>query len=190
MIPISDKIHLRPFTNADAEELFALIELNRKHLRAFLPWVDNVHAVEDSQNFIDIATENIEDVYSNKFVRAIISENKLVGVVDFHKGDAKHKILEIGYWLSKENGGQGIMTKATAAMINQAFEYSDANRIIIRCVTNNFKSQAVAERLGFTKEGVDRQARFSEGRFIDINRNSILRHEWKDQAILAKVLSS
>lgn len=190
MITISPSLLLRPITEEDAEELFILSDENRKHLRAFLAWIDSVHEVADTKEFIKQISSNQESIYDGKFAQGIELNGKLIGVIDFHNGNSTHKSLEIGYWLAKEHNGQGIMTKACAAMIKYAFDNSDANRILLSCVTNNFKSQAVAERLNFTKEGVERQARFFGGQFVDVNRNSLLRHEWNDQGTLAKVLSS
>jgi ribosomal-protein-serine acetyltransferase len=46
------------------------------------------------------------------------------------------------------------------------------------CSTENEKSCAVAERLGFRREGVQRQAAWLYNRFVDLVSYSALASEW------------
>jgi RimJ/RimL family protein N-acetyltransferase len=50
--------------------------------------------------------------------------------------------------------GQGYITEAVEGITNFAIHELQANRIEIRCDTRNVRSARVAERLGFTKEGI------------------------------------
>lgn len=176
-IIINPQFHLREVTLEDAEELFLLTEDNREHLRAFLPWVDATQNVGDTRAFI--ASTSCDSVYSGKFALALIWEQKIVGMIDFHNGDHKNKSLEIGYWLSKSYNGKGLMTLACKSLIDYAFRETDANRIIVRCAVNNPKSQAIPNRLGLIQEGIEREANWINGLFVNLYRNSVLRSEWK-----------
>ena len=49
---------------------------------------------------------------------------------------------------------------------------------VILCATENEKSCAVAERLGFRREGVRRQAAWLYDRFVDLVSYSTLASEW------------
>jgi len=185
-IIVNRNIYLRPVTLEDAEEVFLLSNANRKHIGTFLPWVDDTKTVGDTRAFI--ASTSCDSVYNGVFALVICFQEKIVGMVDFHGGSIKNKTLEIGYWLSKEFKGQGIMTKACAGLIEYAFKNTDANRIVICCDTSNFKSQAIPQRLGFVKEGIEREANMVRDRFVDINRNSMLRQEWINQRIADRLL--
>lgn len=185
-IIVNRNTYLRPVTLEDAEEVFLLTDANRKHIGAFLPWVDDTKTVGDTRAFI--ASTSCDSVYNGVFALVICFQDKIVGMVDFHAGSIKNKTLEIGYWLGKEFAGQGIMTKACAGLIEYAFKNTDANRIVICCDTANFKSQAIPQRLGFIKEGIERQANVVRDRFVDINRNSMLRQEWINQRIADRLL--
>lgn len=44
-------MELRLLEERHAEELFALTDRNRDHLREWLPWVDRTRTVEDRRNF-------------------------------------------------------------------------------------------------------------------------------------------
>ncbi len=187
LILVSRDIQMRPLTMEDAPAIFELVETNRQFLRTHLPWVDKSQSVDDTLTFI--ASTNNENIYSGRYAQVIEYKNKVVGLIDFHKGSAQNKSLEIGYWLAKDHNGKGIMTRACAAMIDYAFHNCDVNRIIIRCATKNFKSQSIPQRLGFMKEGVERQAHCINGTFVDVNRNCMLREDWVNQQIARKYLS-
>lgn len=73
----------------------------------------------------------------------------------------------MGYWLDKEHGGKGIMRKCVKVLIDYGFNSLKLHRIEIRCVTNNIRSQNVAESLGFQKEGVLKDAIHHYGEYFD-----------------------
>jgi len=185
MISVEQHLILRKPTEDDAEAIFSMVDKNREHLKDF-PWVEETLVPEDSNTFIK--SINHTSLFGNRYSLVIEHDQQHVGMIGFHKGSEKNKMLEIGYWISKDYMGKGIITKSCAALINYAFTSTDVNRIVLRCSTTNFKSQAVAERLGFIREGVERQASNINGKFLDLNRNSILRQEWESQRKVAGVL--
>ena len=87
--------------------------------------------------------------------------------------------MEIGYWLSSGQQGKGIMTKAVAAMIDDAFKNLGMNRVEIHCASGNLRSRAIPARLGFTQDGVMREGGLLNGKFVDKVIYSMLASEWK-----------
>ncbi|WP_224248760.1 GNAT family N-acetyltransferase [Hyalangium gracile] len=61
--------------------------------------------------------------------------------------------LEVGYWLRRDAGGQGIATEMASAMVKTAFEFDKVLRMDLMCSPSNERSAAMARRLGFTFEG-------------------------------------
>ncbi len=106
---------------------------------------------------------------------------KLAGSIRFHEIDWANRSTEFGYWLGAEFEGKGLITKVCRVMISYAFEKLELNRIVIICDMANQKSRAVAERLGFTKEGTLRQSEWLKDRFIDQAVYSLLADEWQEQ---------
>ena len=90
-------------------------------------------------------------------------------------------MAEIGYWLSKDYNGRGIMTRAVKALESFGFETFNLNRIGITADSENLKSCAVAERAGYVKEGVLRQANILRGLPRDIAVYSKLKSEWEKE---------
>jgi ribosomal-protein-serine acetyltransferase len=53
------------------------------------------------------------------------------------------------------------------------------HRVEIRAAPDNYKSRAIAERLGFLQEGVLREAQFRNGCWYDLVMYSMLHDEWE-----------
>jgi RimJ/RimL family protein N-acetyltransferase len=60
----------------------------------------------------------------------------------------------VGYWLSPAARGRGVATHATRLMARWAFDVLDLARLELTCGPDNEASQRVAERCGFTREGL------------------------------------
>ncbi|MEM6429737.1 MAG: GNAT family protein [Deinococcota bacterium] len=138
-----------------AEELYTLVDANRDHLRAWLPWVDAQTSAEDSKAFI----LNSLQVFARRegVSTGMLYKGQLVGTLGSHDHDNNVKSAEIGYWINREFQGQGIVSRGCKALCRYLFEVRDLNRLMIRCATGNAKSCAIPERLGFIREGVLRQ---------------------------------
>ena len=86
---------------------------------------------------------------------------------------------EIGYSMSKEYWGKGLMTEAVSAVIDFAFEVYELD-VLSACVwPSNEKSQKVVKKTGFTYEGTERRSfKVYDGTVRDTKCYSILREEW------------
>jgi RimJ/RimL family protein N-acetyltransferase len=60
---------------------------------------------------------------------------------------------EIGYWCATDKVGRGYITEAVVAMTEFAWSLGLV-RLELRCDARNLRSRAVAERAGYTLEGV------------------------------------
>ena len=77
-------------------------------------------------------------------------------------------MFEIGYWLRTPHCGKGYMNEAVAAIERMCFELFKAARMEIRCDARNVRSRRVAERAGYTLEGILRhQERAPDGELRD-----------------------
>lgn len=153
---INKNISLKLFEITDAEELLNLINSNRSYLREWLGWIDSTKDISDTKSFIKDSKEQFAS--NNGFQAGIWFDQKLIGVIGFVDIDWEDKKTEIGYWLDRDYQGNGIITKSCEALINYAFHRLKLNKVEIHCAEKNKKSQAVPKRLGFTKEGVIREA--------------------------------
>jgi ribosomal-protein-alanine N-acetyltransferase len=68
-----------------------------------------------------------------------------------------NKQADIGYRINQAFWGQGFTPEAGQAMLKVGFEVLDLTRLQIRCFTDNRSSIRIAQKLGFTQEGMIRQ---------------------------------
>ncbi|RBW67831.1 GNAT family N-acetyltransferase [Bacillus taeanensis] len=176
--PLDEHAYLKLLEPQDAEGLFHVINSSRTHLRQWLPWVDFNRTADDSRTFIKHTQKQFFE--QNGFQAGIFYKENLAGVIGFHQIDWSNSSTSIGYWLGEHYTGQGLMTKACAALVNHAFTYYKLNRVEIRCAARNTKSCAIPERLGFTKEGVIRDNERIDGRFVDHVVYGMLKREWQE----------
>ena len=179
LFQVNEDIFLKILELQDAEPLFHLVAENRTFLRTWLPWVDSNSTVEESKTFIQSAIE--QNAQHLGFQCGIWYRNQLAGVIGFHRIDWMNKNVEIGYWLGSLFQGKGIMTASCSALIDYGFTILKLHRIQIRCATENHKSRAIIERLGFIKEGTMRQAEFLYDRYVDLFIYGLTVDEWNLQ---------
>lgn len=175
-IIIEDQLSLELVQARHAEELYALADANRDHIKTWMPWIQNMQSIDFIKGFIAGTTERYNS--KSEYAYVITHNNVIVGRIGLYKIDNMNKIAEIGYWIAKDLEGQGIVTKATNALLKHSFETLQLNRIEIRCGFNNIKSQQIPERLNFKCEGLLRQAEFLHGQFQDLKLYAMLSSEY------------
>jgi ribosomal-protein-serine acetyltransferase len=174
---IDEDLVLRSLQVDDAPPLFLLVEENRAYLREWLPWVDAQTSVEDSRTFI--LTTQQQHASNLGFQTGIWFRGQLAGVIGFHAIDWANKSVELGYWIGSAYQGYGIVTKACRCLVDHAFDEFQLNRVQIRCATENKKSCAIIERLGFNQEGLIHQAEFLYDHYVDLYVYGMTADEWK-----------
>ncbi|NIR49033.1 GNAT family N-acetyltransferase [candidate division KSB1 bacterium] len=175
---LDNQTELRQLREQHTDELFALTDKNRAHLRRWLPWLDRIESKANTENFIKSSLEQFR--MDNGLETGIWFRNSLVGVIGYHWIDWENRITSIGYWLDESHQGQGLITRACQTMVDHAFKELKLNRIEIRCATKNQKSRAIPERLGFREEGIIKEAEWLYDHFVDHVLYGLVAHEWEN----------
>jgi ribosomal-protein-serine acetyltransferase len=178
-IRVDEEIELRLVADGDAPRIFAATDRDREYLREWLPWVDRTQSVADTEGFVQRSLEQMRR--GEGFQACIEYRGALAGVMGFVYVDSTNRRAEIGYWLGKDLQGKGIMTRACRRLVAFAFESLGLNRVEIRVDTENRKSRAVPERLGFIQEALLREWVEDHGRLRDIVMYAQLRRDWDAQ---------
>jgi ribosomal-protein-serine acetyltransferase len=168
---------LRLLEEADADEVFALIDANREHLAPWMPWVQDEHEPADVLPFIRATRKQIAD--NDGLQTAIVDpEERIVGMVGFHNVDWMNRKSSIGYWLARDEQGRGTMTLAVRAHLDHAFTMWKLNRVSIQAAVENARSRAIPERLGFREEGILRGVERVGDRVLDGVVYAMLASDW------------
>ena len=166
---------LRPYAEADAAELTSVVAVESGAPRPFgslggdlrVSGLARLHRRSQAQ----IEAED-------GFEGAIVVDGEIVGGAGFHAVDKLNRSTSIGYWLAVEAQGSGLMTATVRALLDHAFDAWELHRVVIEAVLDNARSRAIPERLGFTEEGVLREAKLIRGRYEDAALYAMLASDW------------
>jgi len=180
-ILIDDDMLLRTYELEDAQELFSAIDSSRPHLRKWFSWVDPTTRQEHSLQFIQQSLQQQQQ--QEGLALGIFYNRHIIGSIGMHNWDHHIKKAQIGYWISKEYEGRGIIHKCLIRFIDFLFQKTGLNKVEIHFMTLNTKSAKVAERLGFKVEGVIRQSHMHNSKIEDIVISGLLKSEWNPSLI-------
>ena len=172
-------VTLRPWSDADLEAIVQRI--NDEDIAAYLDLVPQPYTPDDAREWFSITAEGWRNGTSATFgIHADGIEGAVGGIGIRFFTDLDEGCSEIGYWVGAEARGRGIATTATRAAARWAFEaVPELERLQLRAAVENIPSNRVAEKAGFTREGVLRAQRFNVrlGRRVDFVMWSLLREE-------------
>lgn len=164
-----------------AEVMFKLVDSDRDHLRAFLPFVDQTLTVEDEVQFIKSQLKEQADGRTYLFL--ITYQGQMVGTINYHFVSAVNRRAEIGYWLHSAFTGRGIMTRSVKAMLALGFESLGFNRIDLYADVANEASNAVAKRTGFTHVALQPAQVYLYDTFRDMQQYVMLKRDYDSASI-------
>lgn len=160
-----------------AREIFECMDNSREFLREWLPFVDMTKTWKDTEKYIRSVHEG-SDAHQNMGFE-VRYKDKIVGLIGLKDIDLVNNKSEIGYWLTRDATGKGIMTQSCKALLQYVFRELKMNKIWIRCAVENVRSCNIPKQLGFTFEGTERQGEFLHGKYLDLKIYSLLKKEWE-----------
>jgi ribosomal-protein-alanine N-acetyltransferase len=167
------RLVLRRITPADVDEIFA-IRSNAETMQ-YIPR-PVAKSKQDALDYISIIDKGIED---NDFIHWAIcpKENaKLIGMICLIRFQPEDFRTEVGYILSPESRGLGIMTEALQAVISYAFNVLHYHSLAAVIDPRNLSSEMVLVRANFIKEAHFKECRYYNGTFLDDVVYSLLKH--------------
>ena len=143
---------------ADAAVMNAAVIESIAALRPHMPWAQTEPSLAQSEGDCRRMQAGFllrEDLPMLMFERdAHGDEAGFVGGTGLHRIDWQVRRFEIGYWCRSSRVGRGFVGEAVEAITRCAFEQLRARRVEVRMDDGNERSWRVAERAGFTLEGV------------------------------------
>ena len=165
--------HLRLARKADLEKLYEFIsdiEIRGPHFP-----ID----VESESSFLE--RFNKTGFWTDDRGLMLIVENgtnRLLGQLVFFKPEPYYHAFEIGYLIYDTNDrGKGIASAAARRFSEYLMDLKNVPRIQIQLEQGNVASRRVAEKAGFTFEGIARSAMVFKGKVIDLEVFSLTRSD-------------
>ena len=178
---LGDDAALIPRTAAIAEAHFALVEANYQRLAQWFPDAfQEPPVLEVTRANLQEAGQAWQEGELLPLSIAVKSEDRwrLVGWAQLEI-DPRARSAEVGYWLDAGFVGRGLATRTVTALLDHAFGTLGLLRVGLRATVDNTRSRSVAERLGFTQEGILREAAAFPDERRDLVVYGLLAREWR-----------
>ncbi|MEO3947487.1 GNAT family protein [Gorillibacterium sp. CAU 1737] len=172
----ADEVTLRKTVPSDVDDLFELYSNENQFRHSPVMLRKTKEAVANMIGHFE------RDFLKKKLILLGICLNsesdRVVGTVELFDYAPEVNAITIGYRLQNRVWGQGIATKAVAAMLEYLIGDLEINRVQAFVMPENEKSQHVLLRNGFTLEGTIRQGHVWKGHgVVDLMLYSRLRSD-------------
>lgn len=131
---------------SDLAEFIEITSQNKEHLLDWMPWASDLAGKKTIEHYANSESDKRNNIRCDW---KIVLNGETVGAIGLRFHDEIKSILNIGYWLSEEYEGKGIISKSVQILSKLAFEKTDTQAIEIGCDKANIKSAAVAIRCGY-----------------------------------------
>jgi [ribosomal protein S5]-alanine N-acetyltransferase len=101
------------------------------------------------------------------------------GMVNVHSVRERNRRCEVGFWLVPGARRRGAGSAAVSLIVSWAMTELDLLRVEMTTTPDNIAVDALAGKLGFTREGVLRKRNIERGERIDVVFYGVLREEWQ-----------
>ncbi|RWZ60186.1 N-acetyltransferase [Halobacillus fulvus] len=149
----TERCRLRSPQEGDGKVVNEAIVRSIPELKPWLPFVQTTPTIEDTEQN---TREALAKFMTRESLRYLIftKDGEFVGSTGFHNLDWDVRKLEIGYWIDTAYSGKGYVREAVQKLTDFAMEELGFVRVEIRCESENLKSRAVPESLGYELEGI------------------------------------
>jgi ribosomal-protein-serine acetyltransferase len=177
--PLGDDAVLIPRTPAITEAFHELLVANHDRLIRWNRMDPAPPVLQDTRSKLELTGKAWLEGTQLPVVIAVPQQRgwRLVGASALRLNDHGHS-GEIGYWIDADFEGQGLVTRTVSALLDHGFGPLGLHRITLGTDAANRRSRALAHRLGFTQEGLLREANPTpDGRHDEV-LYGLLSSEW------------
>ncbi len=165
----TERLILRKFTIDDAKEMFENYA-SRDAVTKYMPWHSHKNIEETKEYLSTCVLPKYEQVDVYKWAIVLKETNQVVGAIDVVSNNDEQKRAELGWVLSDDYWGRGLMPEAAREVLKLLFEVGYCRIFAIHDIDNP-KSGRVMQKIGMLHEGTMkkyRPSRDDENRFLDM----------------------
>jgi ribosomal-protein-alanine N-acetyltransferase len=172
-----NRVYLRPPQVRDAAAFIAAAQASRRlHGR----WTQAPATRERFAALVKRYAPRTEGANHAGFLILRRDDHALVGVLNFSEiVRGAFQSTYLGYYAFTPHAGQGLMSEGMALGLDVAFRQLKLHRVEVNIQPTNTRSVALAERVGFTREGYSRRYVKIAGRWRDHVRYAMLAEDWR-----------
>lgn len=150
----TSRLLLKRYQEGDGRIVYNLIVANKSRLEDHFP--RTIAQITDENKSELYVRSRIADWYAQRgyfFGIWEMSSQTYIGQISVKNIDWEIPRAEIGYYISKEYEGKGLMTEVLKQIIKFSFEQLKVKKLFLRTTPSNARSSKLAENCGFVKEG-------------------------------------
>jgi RimJ/RimL family protein N-acetyltransferase len=159
------RLLLRPKQVGDGAITSAAVLETWEELHKWMRWAENPRGF--TPELMEIRNRNVMASFILREGIELIGVEVATGTAviwcGLHDIDWQGRQCDTGYWVRKSAQGRGIATEAANALVRYAFGALGMQRIGLTHSAGNEASRRIAERLGFSLEGIQRGANVLPG---------------------------
>jgi ribosomal-protein-serine acetyltransferase len=178
-LPVDDEITLVLAEDRHARVMTELIARNQTRLARWEPWAEQPATLEGTRAYIRAALDDFVRGRQISTIIAVDGARQFIGRcgmrINPHLGSG-----DIGYWIDGEYEGRGITSRSARALISSVFRELGLSKVDLRTSVGNERSRAVAERLGFSFEGILPHGLQFMNRADDVALYAVTARKWTD----------
>ena len=158
---VGTRVVLRRWVAADVPVVAAAVARNIEHLRPWMPWIAH-EPLPDEDRAALFDTWEQSYLEGGDVIYGVFLDGDAIGGTGLHKRRGPHG-LEIGYWIAKEHGNQGIATEVARLLTSAALSVPGITFVEIHHDKANIASSRVPQKLGYTFVGETQDSVTSPG---------------------------
>jgi ribosomal-protein-alanine N-acetyltransferase len=137
-----------------------------------------IHTLTEAESFVAQLQAEYDAHQGINWAVTRSGQDLVLGIFSLHHWDPYHRRAEAGYGMAHAYWGQGIGSEALRAIVQFGFEQLNLNRIYAGTISDNHESVRLLERLGFRREGTQREHSWEDdGTFHDSAMYGLLARE-------------
>jgi [ribosomal protein S5]-alanine N-acetyltransferase len=158
-ILVTERLRLETVDETMAEKLYDFVMRNKEFLREWeVERHPDYYTVEGQMQIIAADRLSMENGQLSKFAIFTRDADRLIGTVSLSNiVRGAFQSCHLGYRLDGSETNRGSMTEAVQAVVEYAFQELRLHRIEANIMPRNAASLKVADKLGFTVEGLARK---------------------------------
>lgn len=167
-------VRLRKAETRDLEALYQL--KNDPEVADLLGGFSRGYSMEDIVDWMEYHREQKDEAL---WVIVDSETDECLGHVGLYRLDYRVRSAEFAILLgARKRWGQGIGREVSRFIIDYGFKMLNLNRIELAVLEHNSRARRLYHSLGFQEEGVARQARYKNGRYLNVVLMGLLREEY------------
>lgn len=163
----TEKLAIRPFVSADANEFAAAVRESVQTVGPWMPWCTPTFAQGNALEWFAVCDREREAGRAYDMGVFCPLSGQFFGGASINQLSPYHRYGNIGYWVRQSKQRTGIAKQAVNALCDFGFEQLALFRLEIVVAVGNFASEAVAVAVGATRECIARNRIFLHGKPVD-----------------------